>query len=101
MKYVALTNRSPVPFPCRKAELSSGKVVTLRPRIGVSLICFVSSGKPICGLACTPSVVPTTVTTACDVPTARVTLIVAVSPERRVMSLRCSGLNPSFDTLTE
>ena len=38
MKYVALTNRSPVPFPCRNAELRSGKVVDLRPRIGVSSI---------------------------------------------------------------
>ena len=38
MKYVALTNRSPVPLPCRNAELSSGRVVALRPRIGVSSI---------------------------------------------------------------
>ena len=29
MKYVALTKRSPVPFPCRNAELRSGSVVDL------------------------------------------------------------------------
>ena len=29
MKYVALTKRSPVPLPCRNAELSSGSVVDL------------------------------------------------------------------------
>src|SRR4051812_24122717 len=58
MKYVALTKRSPVPFPCRNAELSKGRLVDLRPRIGVSAICGLSSGRPICGFARTPSVVP-------------------------------------------
>src|SRR6185295_19655354 len=38
IKYVALTNRSPKPFPERNAEFRSGKVVDLRPRIGVSSI---------------------------------------------------------------
>src|SRR3984893_11559472 len=32
MKYVALTKRSPVPFPCLNAEFSNGSVVALRPR---------------------------------------------------------------------
>ena len=57
-KYVWLTKRSPVPFACRNAELSSGSVVTLRPRIGVSSICGLSSRRPICGSARTPSAVP-------------------------------------------
>ncbi len=37
-KYVELTKRSPVPFPCRNAEFRRGSVDTLRPRIGVSSI---------------------------------------------------------------
>src|SRR5258707_10102188 len=58
MKYVALTKRSPVPFPWRNAELRSGSVVTLRPRIGVSSMRGLLSGRPICGFARPPSAVP-------------------------------------------
>ncbi len=100
MKYVALTNRSPVPLPWRKAELNSGRVVILRPRIGVSSICGLSRRRPICGSARTPSAVPYTVTSAFAAPTSRRTLSVAVSPERSEMSVRSSAPKPSFVTVT-
>ena len=58
MKYVALTKRSPVPLPWRNAELNSGSVVILRPRIGVSSIVSLSRRRPICESARTPCVVP-------------------------------------------
>src|SRR6185295_18930177 len=80
MKYVALTKRSPVPFPCRNAEFRSGSVVTLRPRIGVSSICGLSSRRPICGFERTPSAVPKTVTLLLVPAGASVMLSVAVSP---------------------
>src|SRR5215470_6028545 len=54
-KYVAFTNKSPVPLPWRNAELNSGKVLTFRPRIGVSSIVTLSSRRPICGSARTPA----------------------------------------------
>src|SRR5262249_36344192 len=99
-KYVALTKRSPVPFACRNAELRRGSVVTLRPRIGVSSIWGLSSWRPICGSARTPSVVPKTVTSTAWEPTRSFTFRVAVSPERSVMSLSSWALNPSLDTPT-
>jgi hypothetical protein len=50
MKYVWFTKRSPVPFPCRKAELRSGTYEAFRPRIGVSSTVPLSIGNPSCGL---------------------------------------------------
>src|SRR4029077_14596356 len=60
IKYVALTNRSPKPFPVRNDELRSGSVVDLRLRIAVSSIRWPLSGRPISGFARTPSAVPNT-----------------------------------------
>ena len=82
MKYVALTKRSPVPFPCRNAELNSGNVVSLRPRIGVSSICSLSRRRPICASARTPSVVPYTVTSLWPPVATSLIFTVAVSPAR-------------------
>src|SRR5436190_4896967 len=62
VKYVALTNKSPVPLAWRNAALYSGSVVILRPRIGVSSIRALSIEWPIWASARTPSVVPKTVT---------------------------------------
>ncbi len=101
MKYVALTNRSPVPLPWRNAELKRGSVVILRPRIGVSSTVALSRRRPICESARTPWSVPMTVTSVFSVPTRSLTLSVAVSLDRSVMPLRDSSPKPAFETLTE
>jgi hypothetical protein len=88
-------------LPCRNAELNSGSVVTLRPRIGVSSIVLLSSCTPICASARTPLSVPMTVTSVFSVPTSSLTLTVAVSPERRLRPPRDSSPNPCFETTTE
>ncbi len=99
-KYVALTNRSPVPFAGRNAALNSGSVVTLRPRMGVASIVPASSGLPICGLALTPSVVPYTVTSLCPPEATSFILTIAVSPARSVRPVTSSAVNPALVTLT-
>ena len=99
-KYVALTKRSPVPLPCRKAELKSGRLVILRPRMGVASTVCESMRRPTCASARTPSVAPYTVTVLVPPVATSFTLIVAVSPARKVSSGTFSLLNPAFSTLT-
>src|SRR6187399_2169880 len=99
IKYVALTNRSPVPLPCRNAAFKSGSVVILRPRIGVSSITLLLRGSPNCGLSRTPSVVPITSTSAVPPLTANFTVTVAVSLARRTRPKTSFAENPVLVTL--
>src|SRR6266404_2503305 len=47
IKYVAFTKRSPVPLPCRNAELRSGSDVTLRPKHRIVFLILQPLGSDI------------------------------------------------------